>query len=63
MALWFAEIRAREIVDEMGYTITHMENKYSSPRDKEKQMTVDLDYMASRQAHLGSGVQGWMKIV
>lgn len=63
MALWFAEIRAREIVDEMGYTINHMENRYASPRDKEKQMTVDLDYMAQRQQMLGSGVQGWMRIV
>ncbi len=62
MALWFAEIRARELADEVGFQVTHMENKYASPRDKEKQMTVDLDYMANRQM-MGAGVQGWMKVV
>lgn len=61
MALWFAEIRARELVDEVGFQVTHMENKYASPRDKEKQMTVDLDYMAQKQM-MGAGVQGWMRI-
>lgn len=61
MALWFAEIRAREIVDEVGFQVTHMENKYSTERSREKQMTIDLDY-ASQHA-MASGVQGWMRIV
>ena len=44
MALWFAEIRAREIVNEVN-NVYHTENEYQSPRDKNRTITVDLDLM------------------
>lgn len=44
MALWFAEIRAREIVNEVS-NVYHVENEYQSPRDKNRTTTVDLDLM------------------
>jgi hypothetical protein len=57
MALWFAEIRARELVDET-VDVFHMNNIFASPRDKEREMTVDLDYMSARQ--FGGGE--WMTL-
>lgn len=45
MALWFAEIRARELIGELDNAF-HIENSYLSPRDREKMITIDLDYMA-----------------
>ncbi len=56
MALWFAEIRARELVNEIG-NIFNMENKYMSPRDRERSVTIDLDYMG--QAAMASGAVEW----
>lgn len=53
MALWFAEIRARELCDET-FDVFHVDNPYQSERDKEKQVTVDLDYMSQRM-HAGMG--------
>lgn len=44
MALWFAEIRAREIVNEVN-NVFHVENPYQSPRDQNRSITVDLDLM------------------
>lgn len=44
MALWFAEIRAREIVNEVN-NVYHVENQYQSERDKNRTVTVDLDLM------------------
>lgn len=52
MALWFAEIRAREVTNEGG-TLFHSPNPYQSARDKQKSVTIDLDYMG--QAALSSG--------
>lgn len=49
MALWFAEIRARELVDQIDHQVFHMDNIYATPRDKEKMLTVDLDYLSTRQ--------------
>ena len=45
MALWFAEIRARELIGEIG-DVFHVANEYQSPRDRERSITIDLDYMA-----------------
>lgn len=61
MALWFAEIRCRELVEEEGHQVTHLENKYASERSKEGRLSVDLDYMASNA--MQAGVQGWMRVV
>jgi hypothetical protein len=44
MALWFAEIRAREIVNEVN-NVFHVDNPYQSPRDQSRSVTVDLDLM------------------
>jgi hypothetical protein len=54
MALWFAEIRARELTDE-GFGKTHLDNPYLPPRLRERQMVVDLDtyYLESLTPDLG----------
>jgi len=44
MALWFAEIRAREIVGEVD-NVFHVNNPYQSERDKSRTVTIDLDLM------------------
>lgn len=43
MALWFAEIRAREILSERMFSGTHVPNKYVVPYQKRQQMSVNLD--------------------
>lgn len=60
MALWFAEIRARELADEF-ITTHHIPNPYLTERDRERQVVVDLDYLANKQMN-GAGVQGWMRV-
>jgi hypothetical protein len=57
MALWFAEIRAREIVNTMQGTL-HLENKFLSPRDRERQVSVDLDYLSTKMPDVG----GWIRL-
>lgn len=54
MALWFAETRAREIVNNLE-SVFHVANDYVSPRDKNKRVTIDLDYMSQAAA-----LQGWV---
>lgn len=44
MALWFAEIAARELIQNSQNGFSMGNNPYLSPRDKMKQMTVDLNY-------------------
>lgn len=44
MALWFAETRARELVNDIE-SVFHVNNSYQSERDKSKQVTIDLDYL------------------
>lgn len=56
MALWFAEIRARELVDEQDTQMT-IPNKFLSLRDREKVITVDLDY--AQQAAMARGDSTW----
>lgn len=57
MALWFAETRARELVNDIE-SVFHMTNQYMSPRDLEKQVTVDLDFL-SQQALYGGSAEYW----
>lgn len=57
MALWFAETRAREMVNNME-SVFHVNNEYQSLRDKQKQITIDLDYM-SQQATGASNHEWW----
>lgn len=56
MALWFAEIRARELIFEVDGNF-HMVNEYQSDNDKKKTQTIDLDYMS--QASMAQGAGGW----
>ena len=56
MALWFAETRARELVNDIE-SVFHMNNSYQSERDKRKQVTVDLDYLS--QTSLAGGQGEW----
>lgn len=46
MALWFAETRARELVNDIE-SVFHLNNPYQSERDQRKQVTVDLDYLSN----------------
>ena len=54
MALWFAETRARELVNDIE-SVFHMTNQYQSPRDREKQKTIDLDFLSQAGMNGGSG--------
>ena len=56
MALWFAETRARELVNDIE-SVFHIENEYQSARDKNKRMTIDLDYLG--QIGQQGGDSGW----
>jgi hypothetical protein len=56
MALWFAEIRARELIGEVD-NVFHVSNEYQSPRDRERSITIDLDYMA--QASMSNETGSW----
>lgn len=56
MALWFAEIRARELIGEID-NVFHVANEYQSARDRERSITIDLDYMA--QANMNTGQGSW----
>ena len=61
MALWFAEIRCRELMNE-GQLITHWGNeKYRTPMQEERMWTIDIDdYMARNLApSLGSIEPEW----
>jgi hypothetical protein len=54
MALWFAETRARELVNDIE-TVFHLHNEYQSPRDRDKQHTIDLDYLGQQSMYGGTG--------
>ena len=54
MALWFAETRARELVNDIE-TVFHLSNEYQSERDRRKQVTVDLDYLGQIGTESGAG--------
>jgi len=57
MALWFAEIRCRELVDEITAMEYHLHNPFAAERDLRRQAVVDLDYMA--QAAMNNGPMDW----
>lgn len=54
MALWFAEIRAREIVDNMAGRYFN-DNPYLTPWQEERRVVVNLDdyFMAQQAGHMG----------
>lgn len=56
MALWFAETRARELVNDIE-SVFHVQNDYQSPRDRQRNMTIDLDYLG--QLGQEGGRDGW----
>lgn len=56
MALWFAETRARELANGEGGAF-HMNNPYLTERDKQKRMTIDLDYLSASGAE--TDAYGW----
>lgn len=57
MALWMAEIRAREIASQWGQLGgTHMPNRYLSPYSMQQRVTVNLEEVAaSGQMRLVAG--------
>jgi hypothetical protein len=58
MALWFAEIRCRELADDANMQVQHFsKNSFLSDRDRNKQMVIDLDYMS--QAAMNNDIQDW----
>lgn len=64
MALWFAEIRCRELMftDFESFHVEHSE--FASERDTEGQMVVDIDYALQMQGSFqgqwnGGGIDGW----
>lgn len=58
MALWFAEIRARELVNETNQAVFQRRNNpYMSERDRSRQFAVDLDHIA--QQRMSQDPNGW----
>lgn len=56
MAMWFAEIRCRELMF-TDYDGHHLgDNEFRSERDEENQMVIDIDYALQTQ---GSGQGAW----
>jgi hypothetical protein len=53
MALWFAEIAARDLMNNLGSTV-FMHNEFLSSRDKERNITIDLEF-----AHQAQVQNGW----
>lgn len=49
MALWFCEIRAKELIQSNYARSTHLPNKWVTPRRAEQQTVVNLDQLASEQ--------------
>lgn len=54
MALWFAEIRCRELWNQ-EWDSFHINNPYIAPRDRENQLTVDIDIMLAGQGNSDDG--------
>jgi len=53
MALWFCEIRAKELVQQSGFMQTHIENRYTTRRGVNQRGVVNLDELAAQQySHL-----------
>jgi hypothetical protein len=54
MALWFAETKARELVNNVE-SIFHVSSEYQSERDRQKSMVIDLDFYAQSSMVEGNG--------
>jgi hypothetical protein len=50
MALWFCELRAKELVQQSGSRIYHTYNRYATRRNEEQRMVFDLDELAAEQS-------------
>jgi hypothetical protein len=60
MALWFAEIRCRELVEIISRAPQHHQNNpYVSERDKERRAVIDLDHWAQSAMHGDSTMDWW----
>lgn len=57
MALWFAELRCREMVNNIESVFHAGFNEYQSERDRSRTTTIDLDYL-SQQMYL-DGRSSW----
>lgn len=57
MALWFCEIRARELADEFDNS-SHFTAGYLSDRDRDLQFSIDLDWLAAQQQNQGYKARG-----
>lgn len=49
MALWFCEIRAKELVQQAGFRTYHTDNRFATRRNLMQQFVVDLDEYAAEQ--------------
>lgn len=52
MALWFAEIAARDLMNNIGSNVV-MHNEFLSTRDKERSITIDLEFASQAQIQNG----------
>lgn len=58
MALWFAEIRCRELYNQ-EWDSFHVKNPYVSRRDAEDQVTIDIDMIMAGHADAPPATGGW----
>ena len=49
MALWFCEIRARELLNNGNYSKHHLKNPYLSNREKQKRIVINIDELLAEQ--------------
>jgi len=49
MALWFCEIRAREMLNYGQYQQNHMRNPFLSRAEKQKRVVVNIDELIAAQ--------------
>ncbi len=54
MALWFAEIAARDIMNNLGSTV-NIQNEFMSARDRRENVMIDLEF-----AHQADIQNGWV---
>jgi hypothetical protein len=50
MALWFCEIRAREMLNYGQYAQHHMKNPFLSGYEKQKRVVVNIDELLAEKA-------------
>jgi hypothetical protein len=50
MALWFTEIRCRELLDQQEGS-SHWDQGWLSPREREEQVVLNIDWWAASQGH------------